>query len=44
MRIAGALGDDKAVVRAYRECERALAGMGATPSPSTRQLLERLRH
>ncbi|MDT5110752.1 MAG: hypothetical protein QOE20_2642 [Mycobacterium sp.] len=43
MRIAGALGDDKAVVRAYRECERALAGIGATPSPSTRQLLERLR-
>lgn len=43
MRIANALGDDDGVIRAYHTCERALAQVGTTPSPSTRQLLERLR-
>jgi DNA-binding SARP family transcriptional activator len=43
MRVADALGDDQGVLRAYHECERALAEVGATPSPSTRQLLEALR-
>ena len=43
MRIADTLGDEKGVVRAYQDCERALAQLDTTPSPSTRQLLERLR-
>jgi LuxR family transcriptional regulator, maltose regulon positive regulatory protein len=43
MRIANVLGDDDGVVRAYHACERALAQVGTTPSPSTRELLERLR-
>jgi DNA-binding SARP family transcriptional activator len=43
MRIAGALGDDDEVMRAYRRCERALATIGTSPAASTRQLLERLR-
>jgi DNA-binding SARP family transcriptional activator len=43
MRIANALGHDDAVIRAYHGCERALAQVGAAPSPSTRALLERLR-
>jgi DNA-binding SARP family transcriptional activator/tetratricopeptide (TPR) repeat protein len=43
MRIANVLGDDDRVIRAYHACERALAQVGTTPSPSTRQLLERLR-
>jgi DNA-binding SARP family transcriptional activator len=43
MRLANALGDDDGVIRAYHSCERALAQVGTTPSPSTRQLLERLR-
>jgi DNA-binding SARP family transcriptional activator len=43
MRIANALGDDDAVVRAYQACERALADIGTTPAASTRALLEQLR-
>jgi DNA-binding SARP family transcriptional activator len=43
MRISDALGDEKSVMRAYHDCERSLAELGTTPSPSTRQLLERLR-
>jgi DNA-binding SARP family transcriptional activator len=43
MRMANALGDDGGVIRAYQGCERALGKLGVTPSPSTRQLLERLR-
>jgi two-component SAPR family response regulator len=43
MRIADALGDEKSVVRAYHDCERSLGELGTTPSPTTRQLLERLR-
>jgi DNA-binding SARP family transcriptional activator len=43
MRIANVLGDDDGVIRTYHACERALAQVGTTPSPSTRELLERLR-
>jgi DNA-binding SARP family transcriptional activator len=43
MRIAGALGDEDGVIRAYQGCERALAAIGTGPSPTTRDLLERLR-
>jgi DNA-binding SARP family transcriptional activator len=43
MRIAAALGDDDGVIRAYHGCEQALAAVGAGPSPTTRDLLERLR-
>jgi DNA-binding SARP family transcriptional activator len=43
MRISDTLGDEKGVVRAFHDCERSLAELGTTPSPSTRQLLERLR-
>jgi DNA-binding SARP family transcriptional activator len=43
MRIADALGDEKGVMRAYHDCEQALAELDTAPSPSTRQLLERLR-
>jgi DNA-binding SARP family transcriptional activator len=43
MRLADALGAADAVVRAYHECERALADIGMTPSPATRELRDRLR-
>jgi DNA-binding SARP family transcriptional activator len=43
MRLANMLGDDKAVMRAFRKCERSLAAVGTEPSPSTRQLLGQLR-
>jgi DNA-binding SARP family transcriptional activator len=43
MRAADTLGDQHGIMRAYQECERALAQVGTSPSPSTRQLLERLR-
>jgi hypothetical protein len=43
MRIVSALGDYPAVLRAYRDCERALAGAGARPTDTTVALLERLR-
>jgi ATP/maltotriose-dependent transcriptional regulator MalT/DNA-binding SARP family transcriptional activator len=43
MRIADALGDEAGVVRAYRACEQALRELGATPSPSTMDLMQRLR-
>jgi two-component SAPR family response regulator len=43
MRVSDTLGDEKGVIRAYHDCERSLAELGTTPSPSTRQLLERLR-
>jgi DNA-binding SARP family transcriptional activator len=43
MRIADTLGDEKGITRAFHECERSLAELGTTPSPTTRQLLERLR-
>jgi DNA-binding SARP family transcriptional activator len=43
MRIADALGDETAVVRAFHDCERSLARIGVGPSPTTRRLLEQLR-
>jgi DNA-binding SARP family transcriptional activator len=43
MRIADALGNEQGVIRGYQECERALAELDTTPSPTTRQLLESLR-
>lgn len=43
MRLAEAVGDDARVVAAYRDCDRALAGIGAAPSSATKQLLGRLR-
>jgi DNA-binding SARP family transcriptional activator len=43
MRIAQALGDEDGVLRSYHGCEEALAELQTSPSPSTRQLLERLR-
>lgn len=43
MRVADALGDQEGAVRAYMECEKALAELGAKPSSSTRLLLERVR-
>jgi DNA-binding SARP family transcriptional activator len=43
MRLANALGDEDGVLRAYRRCEQALATVGASPGPTSRQLLERLR-
>jgi DNA-binding SARP family transcriptional activator len=43
MRVANALGDEDGVIRAYQACERALAEVGTKPSPTTRDLLERLR-
>jgi DNA-binding SARP family transcriptional activator len=43
MRVADALGDEAAVVRAFHDCERSLAEIGVGPSPTTRRLLEQLR-
>jgi DNA-binding SARP family transcriptional activator len=43
MRIASALGDEDRVIRIYRDCQRALAAIGASPAPATRELLHRLR-
>lgn len=42
-RLAGALGDEHGVIRAYRRCAQALAAIGAGPAPTTRSLLEHLR-
>jgi DNA-binding SARP family transcriptional activator len=43
MRIAHALGDEAGVLRAYQDCEAALAELTARPSASTRALLDRVR-
>jgi DNA-binding SARP family transcriptional activator len=43
MRLASALGDEDGVIRAYQRCEQELAAIGASPAPTSRQLLERLR-
>lgn len=43
MSIAHALGDETAVVTAFRGCERALRELGARPTQTTCRLLERLR-
>jgi ATP/maltotriose-dependent transcriptional regulator MalT/DNA-binding SARP family transcriptional activator len=39
MRLADTLGDRDRVIAAYRSCERALAEIGAQPSPTTMALL-----
>jgi DNA-binding SARP family transcriptional activator len=43
MRLADAFGAGDNVIRAYQGLERALAEIGATPSRTTRELLDRLR-
>jgi two-component SAPR family response regulator len=43
MRVANTLGDEKAVIQAFRDCERSLASIGVKPSPTTRELLDHLR-
>jgi DNA-binding SARP family transcriptional activator len=43
MRIAAAHGDQDKVITAFRECERALAELGARPAESTVRLLNDLR-
>jgi DNA-binding SARP family transcriptional activator len=43
MQVAGAMGDDPGVVRAFQSCEQALRDLGVEPSPTTRQLLGHLR-
>ncbi len=43
MRVAGTLGDWDRVIAAYRSCERALAELGAEPSPATAALLRNSR-
>jgi ATP/maltotriose-dependent transcriptional regulator MalT/DNA-binding SARP family transcriptional activator len=43
MRIGSAVGDEDRVITAYRHCQLALAELGATPSDSTRRLLDQLR-
>jgi hypothetical protein len=43
MRIAAATQDHDAVIAAYRECERAVAEMGAKPSAAMASLLAQLR-
>lgn len=43
MSIANARGDDDGVLARFRRCENALADIGLSPAPATRQLLNRLR-
>jgi ATP/maltotriose-dependent transcriptional regulator MalT len=43
MRIANTLGDEKAVIQAFRACERSLASVGVRPSQTTRELVDHLR-
>jgi DNA-binding SARP family transcriptional activator len=43
MHVANVMGDEDGVMRAYRACEEALSGVGATPAPSTRRLVDQLR-
>jgi DNA-binding SARP family transcriptional activator len=43
MRVAGAVGDEDAVIAAYRRCQGALEELGVAPSDSTQQLLTALR-
>ena len=43
MRLAAARGDDQAVLRSYKHCDRVLAEVGAEPSATTRQLVNQLR-
>lgn len=44
MRLADAVGDDQRVLTAYRDCEQALAEIGARPAAATRRLLGALHH
>jgi two-component SAPR family response regulator len=43
MRISNALGDERGVLHAYRQCAEALTELGTEPAASTRDLLARLR-
>ena len=43
MRLANALGSEERVIRDFNRCEQALAGVGASPSHATRELLDTLR-
>lgn len=43
MQLAGALGDESAVIKAYLDCAHALAQLDAKPTSTTKVLLERLR-
>jgi DNA-binding SARP family transcriptional activator len=43
MRIGSAVGDEDRVISAFRQCQSALLELDATPSDSTRRLLDQLR-
>jgi DNA-binding SARP family transcriptional activator len=43
MRIGAAFGDERRVITAFQDCERALGQLDTAPAPATRQLLETLR-
>jgi len=43
MRVGSAVGDEDRVITAFRQCHSALAELDATPSDSTRRLLDQLR-
>ena len=43
MRIGSAVGDEDRVISAFRQCQSALLELNATPSDSTRRLLDQLR-
>ena len=43
MRLASARGDDQGVLRSFQRCDQVLAGVGAEPSATTRQLVAQLR-
>ena len=43
MCVAAAVGDQDAVIGAYRECRASLAGVGIEPSPETQALVDSLR-
>jgi DNA-binding SARP family transcriptional activator len=43
MRLASAAGDEDRVIGAFRRCERTLGELGASPSGTTRHLLDALR-
>jgi ATP/maltotriose-dependent transcriptional regulator MalT/DNA-binding SARP family transcriptional activator len=43
MRVGSAVGDEDRVITAFRQCQSALAELDATPSDSTRRLLDQLR-
>ena len=43
MRVGSAVGDEDRVILAFRQCQQALLELDATPSDSTRRLLDQLR-